>query len=298
MRMYGRLTLHAESVILPLLASDAPVVTWWHGDAPEKLAYDALAVLASRRVTDAFASPDPVAAVKRRAKDYAPGDTDLAWTRTTPWRALLAAGMDDLSAIPTAAEVQAEPGNPSALLLAGWLESRLGVKVRRSSSSGPGLTAAEVRFGPKVRLRIDRPDGYLATLYRTGMSDRQLPLKRRNLGDLVAEELRRLDADQPYADALAAATGEQDLDARPAQREHVWRDPMRKTKPATGRSTKKAVKKATKAAAEKTTAKSTAKKSAATKTAAAKKSSAKKSTAKKSATKKSAAKTATRRRRS
>ena len=31
MRMYGRLALHAESVVLPLLASDAPVVTWWHG---------------------------------------------------------------------------------------------------------------------------------------------------------------------------------------------------------------------------------------------------------------------------
>ncbi|HMD11470.1 MAG TPA: glucose-6-phosphate dehydrogenase assembly protein OpcA, partial [Marmoricola sp.] len=53
MRMYGRLALHAESVVLPLLASDAPVVTWWHGATPEKLAYDALGVLASRRVTDA-----------------------------------------------------------------------------------------------------------------------------------------------------------------------------------------------------------------------------------------------------
>ena len=44
--------------------------------------------------------------------------------------------------------------------------------------------------------------GYLATLSRTGIPDRQLPLKRRELGDLLAEELRRLDADQPYAEAL------------------------------------------------------------------------------------------------
>ena len=95
MRMYGRLTLHAESVVLPLLASDAPVVTWWHGDTPERLAYDALAVQASRRVTDVSTSEDPMAALKRRAKDYAPGDTDLAWTRCTPWRALLASGLDD-----------------------------------------------------------------------------------------------------------------------------------------------------------------------------------------------------------
>ncbi|MGH8939978.1 MAG: OpcA/G6PD domain-containing protein, partial [Actinomycetes bacterium] len=93
-------------------------------------------------------------------------------------------------------------------------------------SSGPGITAVEVRLQGRERLRIDRPDGYLATLSRTGMTDRQLPLKRRPLGDLIAEELRRLDADQPYADALAATTGARNLDSRPAKREHIWQDPM------------------------------------------------------------------------
>ena len=257
MRMYGRLTLHAESVVLPLLASDAPVVTWWHGDTPDKLAYDALAVQASRRVTDVSTTDDPLAALKRRAKDYAPGDTDLTWTRCTPWRALLASGLDDVQAVPTAAEVHAEPGNASAALLAGWLMSRLGVKVKRIPSAGPGITAVEVRFGANDQLRIDRPNGYLATLSRTGMSDRELPLKRRTLGDLLAEELRRLDADQPYADALSAVTGEQKLDQRPAKREHVWRDPMR---PAARRTSSTAKPKASKPAPKK----SAAKKSAAT----------------------------------
>ena len=251
MRMYGRLTLHAESVVLPLLASDAPVVTWWHGDTPEKLAYDALAVQASRRVTDVSTTEDPVAALKRRAKDYAPGDTDLAWTRCTPWRALLASGLDDVAAVPTSAEVMAEPKNASAALLAGWLTARLGVKVKQVPSSGPGITGVEVRFGRNDVLRIDRPDGYLATLSRTGMSDRQLPLKRRTLGDLLAEELRRLDADQPYAEALSAVTGEKGLDGRPAKREHVWRDPMR---PAARRTTaKKTAAKPQKSTSRKTT---------------------------------------------
>ena len=48
MRMYGRLALHAESVVLPLLAPDAPVVTWWHGAPPAEIATDALGVLANR----------------------------------------------------------------------------------------------------------------------------------------------------------------------------------------------------------------------------------------------------------
>lgn len=225
MRMYGRLTLHAESVVLPLLASDAPVVSWWHGETPDKLAYDALAVLASRRVTDTATAENPLAALKVRAKDYAPGDTDLAWTRTTPWRALLAAGFDDLVPVARAAEVQAEAGNPSAALLAGWLTARLGVKVKQTASDGPGITAVVVSLEGGDELRVERPDGYLATLCRTGVTDRQLPLKRRELGELIAEELRRLDADQPYAEALAAATGAKDLHSRPARREHIWRDP-------------------------------------------------------------------------
>src|SRR5689334_8640703 len=35
MRMQGRLALHAESIVMPLLAPDVPVVTWWQGIAPE-----------------------------------------------------------------------------------------------------------------------------------------------------------------------------------------------------------------------------------------------------------------------
>jgi len=282
MRMYGRLTLHAESVVLPLLASDAPVVTWWHRDTPEQLAYDALAVQASRRVTDVATLPDPLAGLKLRAKDYAPGDTDLTWTRCTPWRALLASGLDDVTAVPSSAEVHAEPDNASAALLAGWLMSRLGVKVQRLSSRGPGITAVEVRFGQYDRLRIDRPDGYLATLSRTGMSPRQLPLKRRTLGDLLAEELRRLDADQPYAESLGAITGEKGLHQRPAKREHIWRDPMQ---PASGRTTAKS--RGTKTTAKKTTTTATTSKKAS-----AQKTSTTKGATKKTATKRSTSSTA------
>ncbi len=270
MRMYGRLSLHAESVVLPLLASDAPVVTWWHGSTPDKLAWDALGVLAGRRVTDATTDEDPMGALKRRAKDYAPGDTDLAWTRTTPWRALLASAFDDMAETPTSAEVHAERGNPSAALLAGWLTARLGIKVKRVDSDGPGVTGVEVRFGGRDRLRIDRPDGYLATLSRTGITDRQLPLKRRDLGELLSEELRRLDADQPYADALAVITGEKDLDARPAMRTLIWKDPekRRSAKAAPARKSAAAAKKPATPSAR-VVKKATAKKAAVTRKAAA-----------------------------
>src|SRR3954447_18765967 len=89
MRMYGRLALHAESVVLPLLAADAPVVAWWHAAPPDQLATDALAVFADRRITDSSIADDALAALHTRANDYAPGDTDLSWTRSTPWRSTL-----------------------------------------------------------------------------------------------------------------------------------------------------------------------------------------------------------------
>ncbi len=229
LRMYGRLLLHAESVVLPLLAPDAPVVTWWHGPPPDEIATDPLGVLAERRVTDCARADDPLAALRQRAADFAPGDTDLAWTRTTPWRALLASAYDDVVGPADAASVQAEHANPSAVLLAGWLTARLGTPVQPARTAGPGITEASVRARPDdgepIEIRADRPDGRLVTLHRTGHPDRQLPLVRRQLGDLLAEEVRRLEADALYAEALAAATGVDGLADRPARRRHIWRDP-------------------------------------------------------------------------
>jgi glucose-6-phosphate dehydrogenase assembly protein OpcA len=229
MRMYGRLALHAESVVLPLLAPDAPVVTWWQGPAPEEIATDALGTLANRRITDCAQQDDPITALHQRAVDFALGDTDLAWTRTTPWRALLASAFDAVDAAPREAVVGAEHGNPSAALLAGWLGSRLGIEARVEDSDGPGITHAEIRAatsdGKPYAVSISRPDGRLAKLSRGDEDDRQLPLPRREIGDLLAEELRRMDPDYVYAEALSAATGVSGLADHPTTRSLIWRDP-------------------------------------------------------------------------
>ena len=224
MRMYGRLALHAESVVLPLLAPDAPVVTWWFGDPPHLIAHDPLGVLADRRITDTMAAADPVGALVRRADDYAPGDTDLAWTRTTLWRSLCASAFDSLHGAAHAVTVGGEASNPSRALLAGWLQSRLGVDVTQEDTAGPGVTGVELRVGEDT-VTIARGDGRSATLSRTGQPDRTMPLPRRDLGDLLAEELRRLDADETYAEALGAATGFSGLSERPGARKHIWQDP-------------------------------------------------------------------------
>src|SRR3954454_20667927 len=224
MRMYGRLTLHAESVVLPLLAPDAPVVTWWHGVPPDEIATDALGVLANRRVTDCSRAADQVAALQQRAVDFASGDTDLAWTRATPWRSLLASALDAVDATPSDARIKCEKGNPTASLLGGWLGQRLGIEVAVEESRGPGITDVEIAAkrpnGDSYDVAISRPDGRLATLTRTGEPERALPLARREIGDLLAEELRRMDPDYVYAETLAETTGQSGLDDRPAVRTH------------------------------------------------------------------------------
>ena len=224
MRMYGRLALHAESVVLPLLAPDAPVVTWWFGDPPHLIAHDPLGVIADRRITDAMAAEDPLAALGRRARDYAPGDTDLSWTRTTLWRGLCASAFDSLDGPVHAITVSGEATNPSRALLGGWLASRLDVDIKLEDSPGPGVTGVVMRVGDDT-VTLARTDGRTATLSRTGQPDRTLPLPRRDLGELLAEELRRLDSDETYAEALAATTGTKDLTSSPVTRTHIWQDP-------------------------------------------------------------------------
>ncbi|WP_371659136.1 glucose-6-phosphate dehydrogenase assembly protein OpcA [Streptomyces sp. NBC_00280] len=201
LRLYGEVVDHADSVVLPLLLPDAPVVVWWPVNAPLDPAKDPLGALAQRRVTDTYAAEQPVRELAARADAYTPGDTDLSWTRITPWRSMLAAALDQVTCEVDAVEVEGEEFNPSCELLAMWLADRLDVPVKRSLSSGPGLTAVRMRTstGP---ITLDRADGTLATLSIQGQPDRAVALKRRETAELMAEELRRLDPDDTYASAL------------------------------------------------------------------------------------------------
>ncbi|MEU9922849.1 glucose-6-phosphate dehydrogenase assembly protein OpcA [Streptomyces griseoluteus] len=201
LRTYGEVSDHADSVVLPLLLPDAPVVVWWPVNAPLDPAEDSLGALAQRRVTDTYAAEQPVRELAARAGTYTPGDTDLAWTRITPWRSMLAAALDQVDCEVRSVEVEGEEFNPSCELLAMWLADRLGVPVRRSLSSGPGLTAVrmETTCGPVV---LDRADGSLANLSIQGQPGRAVALHRRDTPELIAEELRRLDPDDTYAAAL------------------------------------------------------------------------------------------------
>jgi len=201
-RLTGEVSRHPESVVLPLLLPDSPVVVWWPTKAPHNPATDPLGQLAKRRITDAAAAPRSKAkAMLTQCETYAPGNTDLAWTRITGWRALLAASLDKFPSKVTSATVAAERISPSADLLSAWLADRLKVEVTRTSSKGPGITdvVLQTKEGP---ISLVRYDGKLATLSSPGQPDRPVALKRRGIAELLAEELRRLDPDDIYAQTV------------------------------------------------------------------------------------------------
>ncbi|MCZ9337798.1 glucose-6-phosphate dehydrogenase assembly protein OpcA, partial [Streptomyces sp. TRM76130] len=100
---------------------------------------------------------------------------DLAWTRLTLWRSMLAAALDQTRTKVTSAVVEAEADNPAAELLARWLEARLGVAADRRVSDGPAVTT--VRLDTVVgEIVIDRPEGPVATLTLPDQPPRTLAL--------------------------------------------------------------------------------------------------------------------------
>jgi glucose-6-phosphate dehydrogenase assembly protein OpcA len=203
LRLYGALATQGQSAVVPLLLPDAPIVTWWPGAGPKAPAQDPLGSIAQRRITDSAAARGPIRILSTRAKAYEPGDTDLAWTRLTHWRAQLVSALD----LPpyeklTGATVTGEGDSPSTELLAGWLADYLNVPVKRvktSSAQGIVSVSLERRSGA---IELHRPDGRVGTLTQPGQPTRRISLQRRNTTDCLIEELRRLDPDEVYECAL------------------------------------------------------------------------------------------------
>src|SRR3954471_14612145 len=136
LRAYGETASDEEGLVTGLLLPDAPVVVWWPGLAPEVVSTSPLGRIATRRITDASAQPNPQDFLFHLGQTYAPGDTDFAWTRLTLWRAQLAAVLDQPPYEPiTGVDVAGAADSPSTLLPAAWLRLQLQVPVRYDLAS-------------------------------------------------------------------------------------------------------------------------------------------------------------------
>jgi len=205
LRLFGRLASHGRAVVTPLLLADSPIVAWWPANGPHEPSKDPIGMMAQRRVTDAARFSTTSRTVLRRLSDgYAAGDSDLAWSRITLWRGLLTAALDQPPYEPvTSAVVVAAADSPSGDLLSGWLAARLKCPVSIARArSGSGIVSVRLERD-SGSIDLVRPvDGNTATLAQPGQPVRTLALAHRGDAECLADELRRLDPDEVYHDAL------------------------------------------------------------------------------------------------
>ena len=199
----GEMLEHSDTLVIPLLLPDAPIVAWWPNEMPDTPSEHPIGRMAQRRITDTLNCADPLARLRTLRDGHAAGDTDLAWTRSTVWRGLLAAALDQPPFEPvTRVEVSGHETHPSVVLLAAWLATALRCPVdivRLKDVQGITKVVLNRTSGPVV---IDRPDGRRAVLRQPGQPVRHTGMPMRELKECLSEELRRLDPDEVYGEVL------------------------------------------------------------------------------------------------
>lgn len=149
---------HLASIASPLLVPELPDFLWWPGDSLSiRTLFDALTDTVDRLIVDS-AAVQPVAGLQALAALVERARTvktsDFAWARLTSWRELIAQFFDHPAAQPcldclddvtityAARERDGVSGLSSALLLVGWLASRLGWEMTAPlAHAGAGWTA-------------------------------------------------------------------------------------------------------------------------------------------------------------
>jgi glucose-6-phosphate dehydrogenase assembly protein OpcA len=204
-----------STIVDPLVVSDLPTVLWSPHGHPE--AVDELLPLAQVVLLDSVDEPDLHEALERAAglsdKAYV---VDLAWLRSTPWRERVAATFDpahlrpDLRTI-SAVTIRHHPDSTAAaLLLVGWLSSRLDWQTSKLIARNGSLAGKAHGRRQDVELRIDPEPSQsvrgLAGLTLETASGRHLELDR-GAGGLRAK-YRNRKGDLREWTVLGASRGE------------------------------------------------------------------------------------------
>jgi glucose-6-phosphate dehydrogenase assembly protein OpcA len=228
-----------QTIVDPILIGEIPTVVWSPHGHPE--AVDALLALMDVMLLDSDDMDDPSEAFARaehlREHAYI---VDLAWLRTTPWRERLAATFDlpdRLASLRTITELNVrhrETSMASALLLAGWMSSRLQwqhsclqvwdgrfaghvcnggsdvvVALQTAEQEAPGLAGVTVTCADGFSLSLQRGAGGLDTTERQRdgvLRQWKILGASRGEGGILGEGVRQaLLRDHTYSPALDAA---------------------------------------------------------------------------------------------
>jgi hypothetical protein len=125
LRLKGARAKAPASVVLPLLISDLPVFLRWRGTPPWRSPeLEQLVDVVDRLVVDSTEWDELPHAYAHLAELFdGVAVSDIAWSRTSRWRRLLASLWPDIADV---GAVRVHGTAAQALLIGGWLRSRLG----------------------------------------------------------------------------------------------------------------------------------------------------------------------------
>jgi Glucose-6-phosphate dehydrogenase subunit N-terminal domain/Glucose-6-phosphate dehydrogenase subunit C-terminal domain len=176
-----------SSVVMPLLLPDLPVFLRWRGLPPfGDPTFERLAAIVDRLVVDSREWEGSLHAAYGSLSQHFGEQlaaSDIVWDRTLPWRESIAKAWPGIA---EANELEVDGPEPDALLLAGWLRSRLHRSVALRQEHDHEVTAVSIDGEP--------------------MADPKDPPPRP--GELLSRELDRFGRDLVYEQAVLAAAGE------------------------------------------------------------------------------------------
>jgi glucose-6-phosphate dehydrogenase assembly protein OpcA len=183
LRLRGMRAKAPASIVEPLLISDLPVFLRWRGEPPwgaQEL--DQLVGVTDRLIVDSTEWDDLPFPYRKLAELFdRTAVSDIAWARTSRWRALLATLWPDIANVGT---VRVTGTRAQALLIVGWLRSRLDREdVELEHVDAPRLEGIELDGKP-----APFPPG-----------DPPVP------SDVLSDELDRYTRDPVYEAAVIAA---------------------------------------------------------------------------------------------
>jgi glucose-6-phosphate dehydrogenase assembly protein OpcA len=180
-RLCGDRSRHPSSVVVPLLVADLPVFCRWRGQPEFDEVFDELVEVVDRLIVDSTEWPSDTLShgYGELAKRFdRTAVSDIAWERTERWRRELALAWPF-----EGREISVKATRAQAMLLAGWLSSRLGHDVNLEHEPADVLTSVYVDGKA-----IDAPPG-----------------ERPPQSELLSSQLDRFTRDRVYEAAVIAA---------------------------------------------------------------------------------------------
>ena len=182
LRLRGKRALAPASIVQPLLIADLPVFLRWRG-RPEfgREPFEQMLAVVDRLVVDSTEWEDlPAAYAELVGILERVAVSDIAWARTSRWRAQLASLWPGIASV---RKIHVRATAAQAHLLAGWLRSRLGRHLELEHTPAERLEGVDLDGEPAPFPAGDRPAA----------------------SDLLSDELDQFGRDRIYEEALRAA---------------------------------------------------------------------------------------------